>query len=223
MAFQSFASEFAVNVRNMTEEAAKAAMQRAVGSEIQRVRSQQAARSGGIVPDLEAMVVDGNRAGNVAQIGHNSTVVLDWNYLSEAVIRTVLYLETQGPERSGEWKRSIITLVEGVEVGRTQRLPRLAREALVVVTAPYARRLEVGKREGGGPFVLQVPQHFVEKAVIRLRRQHGDLAKFYFTYANLSGGSRQRSAGSRADRLAAREANADVAYPAIRIEEVQAI
>jgi hypothetical protein len=230
MAFKSFASQLTVAVRGKTEEAAKAALQAAVRSEMLRVRSQQSTRSGGIEPELEAMVVDGMRGASIAQIGHNSRVLLDWNYLAEAVIRTVDYLETHGPEISGEWKKSIVTLIDGAEVSRATSLPHNARKAVVAVTAPYGRRLEVGKAQDGTPFAVQVSQHFVERACAALRSQHRDLAKFSFDYVDIRGASRRTtrigrgaSDAEHAARRASLAHNSDVRSPAILIEELQAI
>jgi hypothetical protein len=209
---------------------ARDAMLAAVIREKQRVISEQSQRAG-IAPTLETMIVDGQRNASESQIKGASHVTLDWNYLTEAVIRTVDYLRLHGPERSGAWKQSIITLIDGHEQPIDTPIPANAAQAIVVVTVPYSRKLEVGRTESGRPFSIQVPQHFVETACLRLRSEMRDLAKFTFQYTHLSGAHTLTLAGrhrrdfrsGQARRGAIRHGETTVEYPSIRIDELKAL
>ncbi len=142
-----------------------------VGRQKQRVIAEQTQRSGGIEPDLETMVIDGRRDANVSDIKATSRVILDWNYITEAAIKTVGYLRLHGPELSGRWKDSIVLLVDGHEQHVDEPIPSDTAQVTVVVTADYARKLEVGRTESGRAFSIQVPQHFVEATTSFLFRE----------------------------------------------------
>src|SRR3569833_1795477 len=101
---------------------AQQAMMAAVTREKARVIAEQTQRAG-IAPELETIIVDGQRGASESQITGASRVTLDWNYLSEAVICTVEYLRLHGPERSGQWKESIITLIDGSEQDPNAPIP----------------------------------------------------------------------------------------------------
>lgn len=202
-----------------------------VQAQMQRVKAEQSQRSGGFAPDLESMVVDGRRNASLAEIKASSRILLDWNYITEATIKTVEYLRLHGPEQSGEWKHSIVVLVNGHEHDPNDPIPSDTAMVQVVVTAPYARKLEVGRTESGRAFSIQVSQHFVEKSCIYLRRQMADLAQFTFGYANISGahvlrskaGTHRRNFRSGRTRLGGKRHDTTVQYPAISISEIKAL
>jgi hypothetical protein len=211
--------------------AAQDALVLGVGRQQQRVRSEQAQRSGGIEPSLETMIVDGRRNANTGDIKATSRVILDWNYITEAAIKTIGYLRLHGPERSGNWKDSVIVMVDGHEQHVDEPFPSNTAQVTVVVAAPYARKLEVGRTESGRAFSIQVAQHFVEASTIRLRTQMRDLATFQFTYVDLAGahvltsktGTHRRSFRSGRARLSAKRSDTTVRYPAIVIDEIKAL
>lgn len=208
-------------------EVARTRLMELVAENKARVLAEQAQRSGGIEPALETMIIDGSRNASVSQIKASSRVILDWNYITEAVIKTVGYLRLHGPERSGAWKESIIVLVNGREQPVEEPIPSNVNEATVVVTAPYSRKLEVGRTESGRAFSTQVPQHFVEKAMLLLRSQLRDLATLSFGYVNLSGGhvlsERGRHRRAKDGKLGSKRHETRVQHPAITINEIQAI
>ena len=166
--FRNFSRELEVATRGLTGPEASRRLAAMARTHIAEVERQQAARSGGVVPDYTT-TVDGRPGAAPEMVRPDGVILIAWHYLTEAVIRTVTYLDENGPERKGGWKASITTFVDDAAVPRTARLPSGATEAVVVVRADYARRLEVGKRDSGGPFVLQVPMHFVEQAAVALR------------------------------------------------------
>jgi hypothetical protein len=157
--------------------------------------------------------------------------VLDWNYLTEAVIKTVGYLRLHGPVLKGEWKNSIVCLINGHQQDPEEPIPSDTREATIAVTVPYARKLEVGRTQSGRAFSIQVPLHFVEHSMIKLRNQMRDLATFEFTYIDLAGahintsqaGTHRRDFRHGKARIASRRKDTTVRYPAIVIREIKAL
>lgn len=183
-AARNFTRELEVGTRGLTGPDASRQFAAMARRHIAEVERQQAARSGGVVPD-HTTTVECREGATPEQVRPDGVILITWHYLTEAVIRTVTYLEENGPEHQGAWKASITAFVDDTAVPRTARLPTSTRTEAVVggCRADYARRLEVGKRDSGGPFVLQVPMHFVEQAAVALR------------------GSSARSAGSRASPM----------------------
>lgn len=211
----NFTREITVASQGLTGQAASRHLAAVARRHVVEVERQQSARSGGIVPD-HIMVVDGRTGAAPETVRPEGAILIRWHYLTEAVIRVVDYLEVNGPERSGEWKRSLTTYVDDTPVSRSAALPAGAQEAVVVARAEYSRRLEVGKDEKGGPFVVQVPQHFMEQAAIALRRVLRPLGwqpriRFIQTASSRAAARRARARG---DRAAARAA---MSYPAIVI------
>lgn len=202
-----------------------------VEREKHRVRTEQAQRSGGIEPDLETMVVDGRRDASTADIKATSRIILDWNYITEAAIRTIGYLRLHGPEQSGRWKDSIVLLIDGHEHHVDQPIPVDTAQVTVVVAADYARKLEVGRTESGRAFSIQVPMHFVEASKIILQNQMRGVAEFEFIYVDLAGahvntsvaGTHRRIFRSGRARIGRPRNDTTVRYPAILINEIKAL
>ena len=84
---------------------------------------------------------------------------------------------------------------------------------MVGIVTPYSRRLEIGNRRDGKPFVLQVPQHFVEKAAMSLRRKLRGIAEVKYRWASFLGQNQQVT----------RKQLRDSRVPALEITEVQAL
>jgi hypothetical protein len=221
--------------RALSPEVLTAAFNAAIETEKQRVLAEQTARSGGIAPEL-TVVVDGRPGGSLAGVRHDSTVVLDWNYLREATDAAIHYLQIKGPIRSGDWRKSIVALINGEEWDLGKPIPANVQSSVVVVTVPYARRLEVGRTRSGRPFVIQVEQHFVEHVSMLLNQRLRDLATFTFGYIDLDNAheltarwqhrrvfNRGRfSHFAATKRRRAGQVETHVRYPAIMIQEVQA-
>ena len=235
--YRNFTRELEVGTRGLTGPDASQRLAGMARTHIAKVEQQQSARSGGVVPD-HTTTVDGRPGAAPEQVRPDGVILIAWHYLTEAVIRTVTYLEENGPERKGGWKASIATFVDDAAVPRTARLPPGATEAVVVVRADYARRLEVGKRDSGGPFVLQVPMHFVEQAAVVLRPVLRPLGwEPRFTYVDVPNAfalsveaTRRRRFGRRGivterspRRVAgSRDMESQVRYPAIVIRPLRA-
>lgn len=209
---RAFERTLRVQVDRTLPDMARKSLADAARATVVRVHQEQRARSGGIQPD-HVQIVDGIRGASFDQVRPDGQIILDWNYLTEAVIRTVEYLRLHGPELKGEWKDSILVEVDGAIVPPSRPIPPTAKRAMVGVNTPYSRRLEIGTRKDGRPFVVQVPQHFVESAALQLRRQLREIAEVRFRMASFLGPNQ---------RVTRKELR-DSRVPAIELTEVQAL
>jgi len=224
------AQRFAQSLRDAharTERATAEAMRRRVQAERDRVVAEQTARSGGIPPALEAMVVDRQRGASLDAVKADSTVLLDWNYLREAATVVRDDLIQHGPQLKGDWQRGIIVLYQGAQI-EPEALPPDARECRVVASVIYSRMLEVGKRDDGRPFSVR-GFGLVQERAIQLRRRLANIARVAFNYVDLedapeiSRGAQIRTRFVRGVRRAEsrRRGETRVRYPAIFLEEIR--
>lgn len=215
-AAQNWQQNIQVAVRENTAAAITKALQKAALREQFRVVSEQHGRAG-VAPQLQQMILNGRRIATTSQITEPGRVVLDWNYLHEAIQVVVNDLRAAGPVVTGKWKQNVMAFVEDTEWDPAVPPPPDKQEAWVAVKVPYARRLEVGKRRDGKPFVVQVPYAFVQGRVAGLRARLQGIAVIDFSYIDLSGGYNIKTPGYRRRK---RQATEQVKYPAIRIREL---
>lgn len=199
-----FETQMRVFVSRDLPEQARKAMAAQARATVQRVETEQRARSGGTVPTY-VPIVDGARGAGFDAVKPDGVIALDWNYMAEAVKRTVAYLREHGPEVTGMWKRNIWLEVDGVPLSPSAPIPKGSRVAYVGPDVPYARRLELGS-------AVQVPAHFVESCALQMKRQLVGIAKVDFTYASFAGANTQMT----------RKELRDSRVPAIRLIEVAA-
>ena len=211
-ALRGFINTLQVNVADRNAKEASALLARVAADERDRVLAEQRARSG-LAPRYR-QIVDGVEDAPLALVRPDGVIVFAWQYLAEIVRDTHEALIRRSPRDSGAYIAGLIILVDGQEAG-IETIDADTRAVHIVASVPYARRLEVGKRKAGGPFVLQVPSHIVEETAIVARRLAGNLASFSFTYVDLSDAyALRRRSGHR--RRAGR-IQSDVRYPAILI------
>ena len=182
-----------------------------------RVIQQQTARAG-IAPGL-VRIVDGVRGGQYENVRENGVIILQWKYLREIAAVTMARLKARAPQVSGEYKRSLRLFVGDAEASGP--ISPFVQRLTVVATAPYSRRLEVGKDAKGGPFVVQVAPHIVAETAQFLARDYAGVAQIRFTYEDVEGpaaASRRPSTGSRRGD---RQRNVALRYPAIRIVDAR--
>lgn len=203
------------NVREILVATAKA--------EEARVIRQQSARSGGIAPTL-TRIVDGVRGASYERVKQNGTIILQWKYLREIAAEAMKRLRARAPERSGEYKRGLKLFAGDAEAGLSAGgIPAGVQRVTLVATAPYSRRLEIGKKKGGAWFVDQVAPRMVYTTSEDLKRMFGGVADIRFTYEDVEGPAGQRAratatrAAGRAERRAARAREVALRFPAIRV------
>lgn len=230
------AAELNLDAVGMVEDEARTQLADAVIGEIKRVQETQRANEG-FVP-RHTLIVDGQRGVTLSAVRAGSTVIIDWDYLEEAVNVVVNRLRAAGPKRgTGNWRKNIRVYVNGQHT-TADAIPSGATSAIVLLAAPYSRRLEVGKTKTGRAFAIQTPMHFVEQTVVWLNRhrRYKTLANFEFNYEDISDAhaltpaaqTRRRFAGSIirhgvSVRKRGRKPEDTVRYPAIHIHEIQAV
>jgi hypothetical protein len=204
-------------------ENARAALIATAYSEERRVIQQQRARSGGIAPTL-TRIVDGRRGATYETVRENGLIILQWGYMREIATVALQRLRARSPERSGAYKAGFRLFVGGTEAGLSAGgIPASADEFTVVATAPYSRRLEVGKDNKGGPFVVQVAPHIVAETAQFLAQDYRGVARIVFVYEDVqgpaAGAARERAVRGtrREDRNAARRAAVALRFPGIRV------
>lgn len=211
-AFRAFQNDIMVGVAGMNRDAAVSAMVMEAEKAKSRVFREQTARDG--LPPAYRQIVDGVEGAPLPTVKPDGVIVLAWQYLAAIVQDTYEILVARSPQDTGDYIAGLIILVDGHEAG-VETIDANTREVHIVASVPYARRLEVGKRKGGGAFVLEVKSHIVEETAIVARRLAGDLASFKLKYVRLSD-AYDRSRMSGPPRRAGRVPT-DVRYPAILI------
>lgn len=214
---------FVTQVGVTQKENARQALVATAHAEERRVIREQRARSGGIAPTL-TRIVDGKRGAAYESVKENGLIILQWKYLREIAAVAMSRLKARAPEVRGEYKRSLRLFVGDAEGSLTAAgLPAAAQRITIVATAPYSRRLEVGKDKDGGPFVVQVAPHIVQETATLLARDYRGVANVRFVYEDIEGPAAQRAraartrAAAKADRRAARKQEVAMRFPAIRV------
>lgn len=224
-AFRNFTRELGVATRGLSGPEASKRLAQTARQHITTVERKQSSRSGGIIPD-HLTIVDGRVGAAPESVKPDGVILLQWHYLTEAVIRTVTYLLDNGPDLTGAWKDSIVTYIDDAPMARNARLPASATEAVVAVTVPYARRLEVGRDAKGGPFAVQVEQHFVQQAAVALRpilRPLGWEPRFTYIIigADPNAVRLTRHNSTKGERRAQRAKDVRMRYPAIAVRKLR--
>lgn len=214
---------FVTQVGVRQKENARLALVATARSEEARVIREQSARSGGIAPTL-TRIVDGRRGGNYEAVRENGVIILQWKYLREIAAVAMARLKARAPEVHGDYKRGLKLFVGDREGALSAGgLPASASNITVVATAPYSRRLEIGKDKDGGPFVVQVAPHIVQETATLLAQDYRSVANVRFGYEDIEGPAAGRAraartrATDRAGRRAARAQEVALRFPAIRV------
>lgn len=208
-ALASFRNTLSVSAQGMARDS-RVLLHQAARAERQRVLHQQRQRAGIAPTDL--VVADGRRGAAIEQA--SSLVIIEYGYMREVAQETLRALVARSPRVSGDYARSFVLLVNGQEADTLDAIRHETTEVVILNTSPYARRLEVGKRSDGRPFVIQVKPRIVEEVAITARARFGNVARMSFGYFDLgSGYTLRRSAG----RAKGRRAGAAIRYPGIRI------
>jgi hypothetical protein len=179
-------------------------------AERESVLRQQRQRAG--IAPTDVVIADARRGAPVEAAERQ--VIIEYGYLREVAQETLRALVARAPKRSGTYARSFVILVGGAEVDTLEAIGHGTAEIVILNTSPYARRLEVGRRRDGSPFVISVKPRIVEEIAITARSRFGNMAKLEFSYFDLASGyALRRSAG----RAKSRRSGAAIRYPGIRI------
>lgn len=209
VALRGFIDTLTVNTSNMTRSAAHDALVRTAEAARSRVLSSIPA------PSSYRQIVDGAEGAPLTAVRPDGTIVFAWQYLGEVVARTYEMVVSSSPRDTGAYIAGIVVLADGTQVD-VNAVPPDAAQVYIVASVPYARRLEIGKRESGAPFVLQVPYQNMEHLATVAHRLYNTLAAISFEYVDLTNPYVVRNASARRRRNG--KLSGVIQYPAILIE-----
>jgi hypothetical protein len=208
-ALGAFRNTLTVAASGMGQDARKL-LHHTARAERESVLRQQRQRAG--IAPTDMVIADARRGAPIEAAERQ--VIIEYGYLREVAQETLRALVARSPRRSGTYARSFVILVGGAEVDTLEAIRHDTAEIVILNTSPYARRLEVGRRADGRPFVIQVKPRIVEETAILARSRFGNMAKLSFGYFDLASGyTLRRSAG----RARGRRSGAAIRYPGIRI------
>jgi len=147
----------------------------------------------GLYPTWEAYA---NHPGNsnLESVVLPGPIVYNYRYLVDLIEFALDELRRQSPVSSGNYKRSHTVYVNDQPVGDTIPKTISASDQIYIANpVPYARRLEVGKRRNGAPFVIQVPNHIYERVAQMVEAEGKGRAKIRMGYVDLGVGTLRRS------------------------------
>jgi hypothetical protein len=210
-ALADFANTLTVATRDLSGPESRKLLHQTARAERERVLGEQRQRSG--IAPTDIVAADGRRGAPIEQA--ERLVVIEYGYLREVVQEVLKVLVMQSPKRTGAFARAFAVLVNGAEIHSLDQIVHDTREAVIVNTMPYARRLEVGKSRDGTPFVVQVRPRFIEATALAMRSRFGNVAQLWFNYFDIDGAHTLRRAARGGGR--SRRAGAAIRYPGIRI------
>lgn len=197
-AIKTFISSIEVNVKNLSEADSKKALVMTAVHERERVINLTKKRSG--FEPLYRQIVDGREGAPLEAVKPNGKIIFAWQYAVEVATDTLSALVNRSPYDEGHYISGLIVLLDGKE-GLLSQVNVSTKLIQIVASVPYARRLEVGKRDDGSPFVLQVKPHIVEETAIVARKLYNKLAEITFGYMDLTDAYRLGPMGRRKRHL----------------------
>lgn len=149
-----------------------------------KIMSEQTAR-GGFPPDWDAYA---NRPGqtNLDNVILPGPIVFRYRYIRELILFALEELRKASPVISGAYRDSHTLYINGVPVSAIPDRIEAGTDIMIANPVPYARRLEVGLKEDGRPFVVQVEPRIYERVMKRtLRPRFRNVARLEHAYALL--------------------------------------
>lgn len=111
-------------------------------------------------------------------------VVYKYTYLQEMISVFLQALRDASPSVSGKYKASHHLYIGGHQVPDDTML-KPGDDIWISNPVPYARRLEIGKRTSGKPFLLQVDNRIYERTARKLGSRYSNAAKVEFGYVTM--------------------------------------
>lgn len=215
MRFGQFAERIAVSARGLTAAQTEALLEATAKREKTRILGEQTARAG-IAPTTET-IVDRVRGAPIEAATAKSTIIIEFEYLREIALWIMETLRAKAVSRSGNYQSKFDLMVNGRPFD-VMAIAHETREIVIVNTAPYARRLEIGKTKDGSPFIIAVSKYeFTKKIAAQAQARFGNFARVRHTYVAIENPYKLvRAQGKRRDR----QSGAEMLYPAIRVSKL---
>lgn len=227
---KTFAAKLDEQAKKLLVDAAKAEERRVVG---------EALRLSGVAPAVQRWV-DGKLVAEngpfglgLAGVRPGSKVALKYAYTKEVAKYARELLIKVAPKVSRRYVKGILLFVNGERVNSLHGEIPFNAEITIVPTADYARRLEVGKKRDGQPFIVQAPYNMVElltksqvgpkfRKLASVDFKYTDLDNPYILQGRMVGSKYKNSKGRITTRKAwaDRSAGEPIRYPTIVINRV---
>lgn len=211
-AFAAWARNLAVQINEQSKKEAPRLLAAAALAERNRVLREEAQR-GGIAPTFTDFV-EGRKGAAYQTVSPDGVIRIQYGYAREVAMQALKLLMLRSPVLTGEYLKSFVILVNGAEVSGPFAIPAQFDECLIINTRPYARRLEIGKKRDGTPFVVRKDPKIVEEVAVVLKLAYKELARVSFTYRELVGGY---TLANSAGKYKGKRKGDPMRYPAIRI------
>lgn len=133
------------------------------------------------------VTVDGRQGAALDTVNPDGgSIVVEFDLVADVLGWIAQTLIDRSPEISGDYKRGHKLFADGQEVAVGGDIPPADQYTFINVV-PYARKIEVGKTEGGRDFVIQVPNKIYERTAKDAKARFGNLADIQFGYAQAIG------------------------------------
>lgn len=177
--FEAFERELRLANAGFNEETRQALIQLARDSEAEAIRDS------GMQPSV-TRYVNGREGAAIESVELPGPIVIEFDYIAEAVDYCHKYFYGRAPVDTGEYKGSMTTFVNGSE-DPFMKTYKTGDEVVLVPLIDYSRMLEVGKKRDGRPFVVQVPPGIIEDTYDATRRRYGNIVNIAFTWQAFEG------------------------------------
>lgn len=183
-ALQAIRRTITVDWPKAAEEDARRFLVRTARAGHARIMAEQTAR-GGFPPDWEAYA---NRPGqtDLDNVILPGPIVFRYRYLRELIAFALDELRRASPVLSGAYRDSHTLYINGIATAAIPATLSAGDDIMIANPVPYARRIEVGLKEDGRPFVVQVEPRIYERVMKRvLQPRFRRVAKLTHAYALL--------------------------------------
>lgn len=168
-------------------------------------------------------IVDGRIGASEDAVQPYGLIRYEFSHLGEIALAAMEAVRERVPRKSGRYRDSWFVMVDGAPVA-PNAIPLSADEVIIVSDEPYSRRLLVGKRKDGRPFVLtNLAPGFMELAREDVARRFGNQVRVRVQFIALKGAYRLASSYTAPGQRKAykgKRAGDEITYPALIIRRL---
>jgi hypothetical protein len=182
-ALQALRQRVTVDWPKMADADARAYLVRFARAGHDQTMREQTMRAG-VVPEWDAYANTPANT-NLDTVKLPGPIVYRYRYHKEIVLAAIDALREASPKVSGAYKDSHFLWVNDEQVPLDTELKR-TDDIFIANTVPYARRLEVGKKDNGEPFIVQKDPDIYKRVMNTiLIPKYGKVAEFRLGYVTL--------------------------------------
>lgn len=133
----------------------------------------------------KTVIVDGRVGAALETVRPDGVIVAEFHLIADVIAWIGAQLVQASPVRSGRYQNSHVMFVDGREMPLGAEIDS-AREVAFVNVQPYARKIERGAS-------AQAPEGVYMAVAELARRRFGNIARIFFDYQSVVGGSRNKA------------------------------